>query len=219
SWFKKEKSLSEISKETKRTVKSSQRDVDKELRQLDRSEADLLKATLVADIKKRAKLASGDDDKILRSLATQLVQIRKQKERCHTTKSQLGAMGMKAQAIKSQVALTSAVSKTSGAMAAANKAIDIKKLNASMQQFQRQNELMGVTEDMMSDALCDAFDDDGLEEEADLLTNQVLDELGVQLGADMANAPTTKMPVKESVKEEESLEEIMPDLESRLRAL
>lgn len=55
--------------------------------------------------------------------------------------------------------------------------------------------------------------------EADLLTNQVLDELGVQLGADMANAPTTKMPVKESVKEEESLEEIMPDLESRLRAL
>ena len=89
-WFKKEPTLDEVAKETKKTVKSSQRDVDKELRSLDRSEASLL-----SDIKKRAKVASGPNDKILRSLATQLVQIRQQKERCQITKSQLGSMGMK----------------------------------------------------------------------------------------------------------------------------
>ena len=81
------------------------------------------------------------------------------------TKSQLGGMGMKAQAMKSQVALTQAVGKTGEAMRAANKAVDVKKLNATMLEFQRQNEVMGVTEEMMDSALADAFDDDGVEEE------------------------------------------------------
>ncbi|GMH86952.1 hypothetical protein TrVE_jg3482 [Triparma verrucosa] len=212
-WFKKEPTLAEVAKETKKTVKSSQRDVDKELRSLDRSEASLL-----SDIKKRAKVASGPNDKILRSLATQLVQIRQQKERCQITKSQLGSMGMKAQSLKSQVALSTAISKTGSAMAAANKSVDVKKLNASMAEFQRQNALMGVTEEMMSDALCDAFDEEGLDEEADLVTNQVLDELGVQLSSEMAEAPGTLLPQTQVEKEKESVEDTS-NLEQRLRAL
>ena len=120
-------------------------------------------------------------DKILRTLATQLIQVRKSKERCHVTKSHLGAMGMKAQAMKSQVALTQAVGKTAMVMKAANSAVDVQKLNKTMQEFARQNERMDVTEEMMDSALADAFDDDGVEEEADELTGQVLAELGLEV--------------------------------------
>lgn len=137
------------------------------------------------------------------------------------TKSQLGAMGMKAQAMKSQVALTQAVGKTASAMKAANSAVDVQKLNKTMQEFARQNERMDVTEEMMDSALADAFDDEGVEEEADELTGQVLAELGLELGGKMEEAPTGKVKGQGVAveEEEEDLAAMMPDLQARLKAL
>mmetsp|Transcript_7172 Transcript_7172/g.14106 ORF Transcript_7172/g.14106 Transcript_7172/m.14106 type:complete len:220 (+) Transcript_7172:197-856(+) len=218
SWFaKKKQTPAEAAKATKKQVRGSQREVDKEIRELERSEQQIL-----SDIKKRARNAADpSSDKILRTLATQLVQVRKSKERCHVTKSQLGAMGMKAQAMKSQVALTQAVGKTASAMKAANSAVDVQKLNKTMQEFARQNERMDVTEEMMDSALADAFDDEGVEEEADELTGQVLAELGLELGGKMEEAPTGKVKGQGVAveEEEEDLAAMMPDLQARLKAL
>lgn len=47
--------------------------------------------------------------------------------------------------------------------------------------------------EMVSDSIEDALDLDDLEEETDDLTNQVLDEIGVDTAAQLASAPKTRL--------------------------
>jgi division protein CdvB (Snf7/Vps24/ESCRT-III family) len=145
------------------------------------------------------------------------VQVRAQREKVMVAKSHVAGMGHKASAMKTQVAMAESMKQVGGAMAAANKAVDIKGMSKTMLEFQRANEVMGVQEEMMDDALCDAFDGDGVEEEADELTAGVLAELGLQLDGQMADAPTAAMPARAVEEKEEDLE--LPDLKERLRAL
>jgi len=76
---------------------------------------------------------------------------------------------------------------------------------------------------MMSDALCDAFDGEGLDDEADEVTSGVLAELGLELDGQMSAAPDRAMPEREEkVSDEEAnraLEELLPDMHKRLNAL
>jgi len=123
---------------------------------------------------------------------------------------------MKAQAMKSQVAMAGAMKGVGESMAAANKAIDMKSMNKQLMEFQKANMTMDIQEEMMDDALCDAFDADGVEEEADEITNQVLAELGLELDGTMTDAPTAVLPTE--VRQEEVLDDL-PDLKERLKAL
>jgi len=122
--------------------------------------------------------------------------------------------------------MSQAIGSVAGTMKVANEAMNVSKMSASMQEFARQAEKMEVSEELMNDALADAFDGDGLEEEADEITGQVLAELGLQLDGQMAQAPTSQLPVgnKDKVDEEEAaaakfLESELPDLQARLNAL
>ena len=84
-----------------------------------------------------------------------------------------------------------------------------------------------LKEEMMNDALAEAFDESDVEEEADLVTNQVLAELGVELDTQMVglDAPSKAPPKKEgetdkiTTEEEEALMDALPDLKARLDAL
>mmetsp|Transcript_58095 Transcript_58095/g.160649 ORF Transcript_58095/g.160649 Transcript_58095/m.160649 type:complete len:101 (+) Transcript_58095:655-957(+) len=67
-------------------------------------------------------------------------------------------------------------------------------MSKAMIDFQRQIEVMGVKEEMMDEALADAFDDDEIEDEADDIVARTLAEIGVDLDAKMADAPTTQIP-------------------------
>ena len=56
--------------------------------------------------------------------------------------------------------------------------------------------------------------------QADELTGQVLEELGLELGGKMQEAPSAKLPAgKGAAEEEEDLASLMPDLQARLKAL
>jgi charged multivesicular body protein 2A len=59
-----------------------------------------------------------------------------------------------------------------------------------MREFERQNEKMESTTEVMGDAIDDAMAADGEEEESEELVNQVLDELGCGLDASLVSAPT-----------------------------
>ncbi len=60
-----------------------------------------------------------------------------------------------------------------------------------MEEFSRQNEAMGMREELMDDALIDAFDGDQ-EEEENAIVDQVLAEVGMQATAGMIDAPGSK---------------------------
>ena len=73
-FFKKQPTAKESAKAVKREVRGSTRDLDRELRDLDRREAQL-----IADLKKEAKL--GRSEKAVKLLAKNLVQLRAQRDR------------------------------------------------------------------------------------------------------------------------------------------
>lgn len=210
------------SKETKKEVRSNQRQIDRDIRDLDRQEKLLLQ-----EIKSRAKSPGVNPatDKGLKSQAKQLVQIRKQKEKLYETKAQLNSVGMQATAMATQASAVSAISGVTDALGNANKVMDAKKMNKVLLDFQRENERANMKEEMMNDALAEAFDESDVEEEADLVTNQVLAELGVELDTQMVglDAPSKAPPKKEgegiSTEEEEALMDALPDLKARLDAL
>ncbi|GMI23896.1 hypothetical protein TrCOL_g4473 [Triparma columacea] len=219
SWFSKKPSPEESAKAAKKQVRSSQRDIDKEIRELERNEKKVM-----MDIKKRAKVAANNKDPTLRTLASQLVQIKSQREKLLKARASMGAMGMKASAMKTQVAMSKAIGSVAGTMKVANDAVSASNMSASFAEFAKQSEKMDLSEEMMNDALADAFDGDGVEEEADEITGQVLAELGLQLDGQMAEAPTSKLPVAEKEKVDEDaaadfLASELPDLQARLNAL
>jgi division protein CdvB (Snf7/Vps24/ESCRT-III family) len=173
-------------------------------------------------LKQRAKAVSNPKDPALAALAKQLVQVRKQREKLLTTKAHIGAVGMHATSMASQVAAAQALGSVTGAMQVANSAMDIKATTKMMHEFQRENERLEVKQEMMDDALIDAFDNDEVNEEAELLTNQVLAELGVEMDSQMVglNAPTMKPQGEEMSQEEaDALNDVLPDLKARLNAL
>jgi division protein CdvB (Snf7/Vps24/ESCRT-III family) len=99
--------------------------------------------------------------------------------------------------------------------------MDAKETAKIMQQFQMENERLAVKEEMMNDALMDAFDNEELEEEADQLTAQVLAELGVELDSQLVglDAPLSKPEGELTTEEQQALEDALPDLKARLNAL
>lgn len=218
-WFKKEdpKELAKQAKrDTRREVRSNQRDLDREIRELERQE----KQTIL-ELKSRAKTAANSNDVALKTLAKQLISIREQRSKLQSTKAQLGAMGMHATVQASQIAAVAAIGSVTQGMAQANAAMDIKQTTKIMAQFQRENEKMTVKEEMMDDVLADIFDSEGVEEEADQVTNQVLAELGVELDQQMVglNAPAKKLAAGQLTEEDAVLDEVLPDLKARLNAL
>lgn len=125
-------------------------------------------------------------------------------------------MGMHATVAASQMAAVQAIGAVTDGMKAANKMVDMKKTTQIMAQFTKETEKMNVKEEMMDDVLADVFDSEGVEEEADQVTNQVLAELGVELDSQMVglNAPQTKL-----TEEEQVLNDVLPSLKERLNAL
>jgi len=210
-------------KETKSTVRSNQRQIDRDIRDLTKQEQ-----LLLSEIKSRAKSpgVNPQTDKGLKSQARQLVQLRKQKEKLYETKATLNSMGMQATAMATQVSAASAVGSVTSALSSANAAMDAKTLGATMAEFQKQTETAKLKEELMNDALADAFEDSDVEEEAENVTNMVLAELGVEMDQGMVglDAPSQGLPVKEeeskmTSEEEEALLGVLPDLKARLDAL
>jgi division protein CdvB (Snf7/Vps24/ESCRT-III family) len=187
---------------------------------LDRTEKQL-----VLELKQRAKAVSSPNDSSLKTLAKNLVQVRQQRDKMISAKAQLGAMGMHATVMASQIGATAAIASVTDSMKTANKVMDIKATTKIMTDFQRQQESLAVKGEMMDDALAAAFDGDEIEEEADQVTNQVLAELGIELDSQLvglsvpSKLPAAKANGELNAAEQDALDELLPDLKARLNAL
>jgi len=209
-------------RETKSTVRSNQRQMERDIRDLDRQEK-----LLVQQIKQRAKAPGlSQNDPALKAQARQLVQVRNQKAKMYETKAQLGSMGMHASAMATQVSMATAMGNVTSAMSAANNAIDTKTLMERLSDFSKENEKANMKEELMNDALEAAFEDSDVEAEAENVTSQVLAELGVEMDTKMVGlkAPSKLSPTENkeqdlTKEEQDALFDLLPDLTARLDAL
>ena len=79
------------------------------------------------------------------------------------------------------VKMSQAMAETSKTMTNMNKLMNPAQVSKTMQEFDMANTKMGMTEEMMNDALDDILTESGDEEEGDAIVNQVLDEIGIEI--------------------------------------
>ncbi|XP_047226634.1 charged multivesicular body protein 2Ba [Girardinichthys multiradiatus] len=180
SLFKK-KTVDDIIKEQSKELRGTQRQITRDRAALEKQEKQM-----ELEIKKMAKSGNKEACKIL---AKQLVQLRKQKNRTYAVSSKVTSMSTQTKVMNSQMKMAGAMSTTAKTMQAVNKKMDPQKTLKTMQDFQKENMKMGMTEDMINDTLDDIFDESGDEEESQDIVNQVLDEIGIEISGKMVRAP------------------------------
>merc|ERR1711871_1488761 len=87
----------ELVKEQKKAVRKSQREVDREMKNLEKQEK-----TLLANIKKNANAGNTG---VAKTLAKELVRTRNTMGKLQQTNSQLGSIGMRASAMNANMAM------------------------------------------------------------------------------------------------------------------
>lgn len=193
---KKKLTSKEQSRKVKRDISKSARDIEREKNGLERQEKDLIK-----EIKKAAAMGNQvkcfkclnkplTHDKKQQStkiLAKQLVQLRNQKQKLMLMKTNVNSIGLQATTMAAHVAMSTAIASTTKAMASAQ--MDAGDLKKTLMDFEKQNALMSMQEDMVQDALIDDFDQES--EEENEIVEQVLQQVGLDLDAIMQDAPST----------------------------
>lgn len=209
SLFKK-KTVDDVIKEQSKELRGTQRQITRDRTALERQEKQL-----EAEIKKMAKSGNREACKIL---AKQLVQVRKQKNRTYAVSSKVTSMSTQTKLMNSQMKMAGAMSSTAKTMQAVNKKMDPQKTLKTMQDFQKENMKMGMTEDMINDTLDEIFDESGDEEESQGIVDQVLDEIGIEISGKMARTPAAGKSVPSAASSSKAT--ISDDeIERQLRAL
>eukprot|EP00775_Hariotina_reticulata_P011251 gene11251-11400_t len=176
--FGKKKTPAEMLRENKRMLDRAIRELDRERMGLQNQE----KKT-VAEIKKMAKEGQMDAVKVM---AKSLIRNRHAVTKLHGLKSQLQAVSLRIQAMRVM-----------------NKRMNLPNMQKILMEFEKQNERMEMTSDMMGDAIDDAMEGEGEEEETDDLIGQVLDEIGISTTTQLVSAPD--MPVATAVPQQQAV--------------
>ncbi|KAL6042458.1 Charged multivesicular body protein 2b, variant 2 [Balamuthia mandrillaris] len=167
--FRQKKTPEQVMRENSRGLKHSQRDLDKEIQQLERQEKQTM-AQIKVHLRKGEEYAA-------RQLSKQVVQMRAQRERLLKTKGTLSVVNARQASMKATHTMGVAMGQAGRAMAVSNKQVNLPKMQATLQQFERQMELSSMQEEMLDEALEGEFDD----EESDAYLDQVFDEIGLEL--------------------------------------
>jgi len=152
----------------------------------DRAGLEKEEAKIEREIKKAAKAGNKEVCKIL---AKQLIQLRKQKTRTYQASAQINSISSKQKIMHANQKMAQSMGKTAQTMAKMNKQMDPQKMAKTLAQFERENMKMEMSGEMMDDAMDSAFAEDGDEEEADNIMNQVLSEIGIETMGQMERAP------------------------------
>ena len=161
----KPKTVEEILKENKRAINKAVREVDREIRRMESSQKEL-----VSGIKKMAKKGQQATVKVM---VKDLVRNRQYVNRFIMMRTQLNAIGLKMQTMKSHQAMTTAMKGAYGCMKKMNNAFSMPALQTIMRDFVKENERSEMQQEMMDDMVDDVMEEDGTADEEDKVYNQV----------------------------------------------
>ncbi|OZJ03503.1 hypothetical protein BZG36_05054 [Bifiguratus adelaidae] len=180
--FGRRKTPAEMLRQHKRSLDKAQRELDRERIKLEAQEK-----KLIADIKKAAKANQMGACKVM---AKDLVRTRRYVQKFYAMKTQLQAVGLRIQTLRSNQQMTEAMKGATKAMASMNRTMNLPALQKIMMDFERESEMMDMKEDMMGDAIDDVMEEEEDDQESEEIVNKVLDEIGISLDQELANTPT-----------------------------
>jgi len=172
----------EIQRQNQRELRKTERELQKDRYDLDRQEKQL-----EADIRKMAKQGNKDGCVVL---AKQLVNLRKQRTRSYGMSAKVSSVSLQSKTMNSNMKMAQVMKSTTDTMTAMNKQINPMKVAQTMQEFEKANTKMEMSEEMINDTLDGMLDESGDEEEQDRIVTQVLDEIGIELSGKLADAPS-----------------------------
>lgn len=147
----------EMLRKNQRALNKAMRDLDREKMRMEQQEK-----KIIADIKKLAKEGQMDAVKIM---AKDLVRTRRYEKKFMLMKANIQAVSLKIQTLRSQNAMAQAMKGVTKAMQSMNRQLNMPQIQKILQDFEKQSEIMDMKEEMMNDAIDDAMEDDGDEEE------------------------------------------------------
>ena len=180
--FGKRKTPAELLRQHQRAITKAQRELDREREKLERQEK-----KLILDIKKSAKANQMGACKVM---AKDLVRTRRNVQKFYQMKTQLQAVGLRIQTLRSSQQMAEAMKGATKAMGSMNRQMNLPQIQKIMMEFERESEMMDMKDEMMGDAIDDAFEEDEDEEESDEIVNKVLDEIGISFNQELADVPT-----------------------------
>jgi charged multivesicular body protein 2A len=181
--FGRKKTPEELLRANQRALNKAMRDLDRERTKMEQQEK-----KLIMDIKKMAKENQMDAVKIM---AKDLVRTRRYIKKFIIMKTNIQAVALKVQTLRSQNAMAEAMRGVTRALGSMNKQMNLPQIQRIMQEFEKQSEIMDMKEEMMNDVIDDAIGDEDDEEEGEAIVGQILDELGVQLSQQLSDLPST----------------------------
>merc|ERR1712168_268535 len=177
--FGKRKTPEQMLRENQRLLKRTIGDLDRERMKMEQQEK-----KIIADIKKMAKDGQMDAVKVM---AKDLVRSKRYVKKFIMMKTNITAVSLKIQTLKSQSAMSNAMKGVTKAMSKMNKQMNMPQMQKIMMEFQKQSEMMDMKSEMMEDVIDDAMEGSDDEEESEQIVKQVLDELGLQLNEELGS--------------------------------
>ncbi|OHT15545.1 Charged multivesicular body protein 2a [Tritrichomonas foetus] len=181
--FGKKISPEEKLKQFRQSLRRSCREIERERTRLQNQET-----KIKAEMKKLA--AKGETESVM-ILAKDVVRNRNAMHKFLRLASQLESLGLRIETIKAQAGVTQALKGATGAMTQLNRMVNVPQLQAIMQKFMMENEMMDMKGEMMDEAMDDLWDDEGdMEEETAAQYAKVFAEMGIQMPPQLAGQMT-----------------------------
>lgn len=209
-------------KEWSSKIRKERNGLDRQIRQIQRSEAQA-----IVSIKQAAKKNDPDSAKIL---AREVVNARKAVTRIHTAKANLSSVEMQMKAQASQLRIAGCLSKSTEVMKSMQQLVKLPEIQETMMEMSKEMMKAGIMEEMLEDAMESAEPED-LEEDTQLEVDKILSELTAdknvtKVKPGMEKQGSIRLPEvpgatvrDEEPVEEEEVEEDLAEMQSRLQAL
>lgn len=169
-------------KQNQRALERAQRELEREKKKLETQEK-----KLIQEIKKSAKNGQVSAARIQ---AKDLVRTRKHVEKFGNMKTQLQAISLRIQAVRSSDQMATSMREATGLLAGMNRTMNLPQLQRISMEFEKQSDLMEQRQEFMDESVDDVMGDE-LEDndEADEIVDKVLDEIGIDLNSKLQTAP------------------------------
>lgn len=115
--------------------------------------------------------------------AKDLVRTRNYINKFNNMKTQLQAISLRIQSVRSNDQMTKSMRDATGLLSMMNQAMNLPQLQKISMDFERQNDLMDQRQEFMDEAIDNVMEDDEMDEdeEAEQIFNEILDQVGIDL--------------------------------------
>lgn len=104
-------------------------------------------------------------------------------------KAQLQAVSIRIQTMQSTAAMAESMKGAAKAMYTMNRQVNLPAMQRIMMQFEKEGEMMEMKQELMDDTIDGVMNQEGDDQQEEEVINQVLDEIGINLAADLQSAP------------------------------